>query len=724
MSAKLTRRSFVQSVALTGLVVRLAIDGVSAAEAPVTEFGAYLNVQPDGRVRFACPQVEIGQGAGDALARIIAEELDADWSHIDIATPRADPAMVSPRSKRQRIANSESVLAYWVPLRQAGATARTMLVQAAANRWGVESGTCSTEAGVVLHTVSGRRLTYGAVAVDASKLAVPTQVALKDPAQFRVIGKRSPRLEARSKSTGEATFAIDVALPDMLVAALKTPNVVGGAVKSFDAAPVLKMPGVVAVVAVDGGVAVIADHYWNARKGADALAIEVAPTPNAQLDSTSMRKAMLEALQREDGALPFPDVDTQSHPPKLLPLDRAACVAALDSAPRTLDLVYEVPYLAHQTMEPMTAVALVSKDECRVWAAHQQLDKAREVAAELAGLPLDRVHIEGVYGGGGFGRRWELDYLRQVVQAAKAVPGRPVKLIWTREQDTQHDFFRPGFMTRTKIGLDEQGIVAMHSRIAGQSVFRFQGRPQIPGSGDPSAAALLIYDVYDFKNKYIDHAEMPWSIPVGLWRSVTLSQNTFFAESAIDEAAHALKKDPYRFRRALLERHTRLVAVLDAAAKAADWNAPLAPGRGRGIAFSHGFESLCAQVAEVERVGESFRVVSLTCAFDCGRVISPSGLEAQLEGGMLFGLSAALHGGVTFREGCVQESNFLDQPIVRMSETPRLRTVVIESERAPGGAGEAAVPCVAPAIANALAAAGGPRLRRLPLLAAQRAALL
>jgi CO/xanthine dehydrogenase Mo-binding subunit len=430
-----------------------------------------------------------------------------------------------------------------------------------------------------------------------------------------------------------------------------------------------------------------------------------------------MRAEMRAALGADERAVQFPDVDTQVKPPQMRPLDRAATEAALASAPRRLEVEYEVPYLAHLTMEPMTAAALVDGDGCRVWAATQQLDRTRELAAQLTGHPIERVHVESTYGGGGFGRRWELDFVRQAVQAAKAVPGRPVKLIWTREQDTQHDYYRPAFAVRTRIALGDDGIAGMHSRIAGQSVWRFQGKPQIPRTADPSAAALLIYDVYDFPNKYIDFVEMPWRVPVGLWRSVTLSQNAFFGESAIDEAARALGRDPYEFRRQLLAKHPKLVAVLDAVAKASGWGGKLPAGRGRGIAISHGFDSICAQVAEVELRGREVHVRRLTCAFDCGRVISPSGLEAQLEGGMLFGLSAALRGKLTLAGGAVQESNFNDQQIVRMQETPQLQIVLVPSGEKPGGAGEAAVPCVAPAVANAIAAAGGPRLRRLPMLA-------
>jgi CO/xanthine dehydrogenase Mo-binding subunit len=325
--------------------------------------------------------------------------------------------------------------------------------------------------------------------------------------------------------------------------------------------------------------------------------------------------------------------------------------------------------------------------------------------------------MDMTFAGGGFGRKWELDFLRQSVQAAAAVPGRPVKLTWTREQDVQHDFYRPAYIARSRIALDAKGITGMHSRLAGQSVWRFQGRPMIPGMADPTAASLLIYDIYDFPNKYIDHVDVPWKMPVGLWRSVTMSQNAFFAESAIDEAAAALKRDPYEFRLAMLERHPRIRKVLETAALRAGWGKRLPKGRGRGIALSHGFGSICALVVEVSVEKDRLRVHQLTCAFDCGTQIDPGMIRAQLEGGMVYGLCAALRGDITFRNGSVVESNFHDQPILRINETPAMTIDLIDSTAAPGGAGEAGVPAVAPALANAIFAASGRRIRRLPLSA-------
>ena len=337
--------------------------------------------------------------------------------------------------------------------------------------------------------------------------------------------------------------------------------------------------------------------------------------------------------------------------------------------------------------------------------------------AKITGLPLEKVRMDITFAGGGFGRKWELDFLRQSVQAAAAVPGRPVKLTWTREQDVQHDFYRPAYLARSRIALGANGITGMHSRLVGQSIWRFQGRPLIPGMGDPTAASLLIYDLYDFPDKYIDHVEVPWTIPVGLWRSVTLSQNAFFAESAIDEAAVALGRDPCDFRLSMLGRHPRIRKVLETAARLAGWGKPLPRGHGRGIALTAAFGSICAQVAEVSIDKDRLRVHGITCAFDCGRQIDPGMIRAQLEGGIVFGLSSALRGDVTFRDGAVVESNFHDQPILRFNETPRMTIELVGSDAAPGGAGEASVPAVAPALANAIFAASGRRIRRLPLSA-------
>jgi CO/xanthine dehydrogenase Mo-binding subunit len=712
-----SRRKVLQGTVAAALFLGLRVDGsvVAAGAAGTGRFSAFLEITPGGAIRITTPSTELGQGVHSNLPRIVAEELDADWADVEVVMPHADAAFVSPITGRHRTASSESVKIYYEQLRSVGAAAREMLCAAAAAQWSVPQAECVTGASRVRHPASGREASYSSLAVAASSMPVPAQPRKKRPEEFRLIGRPIARKDLPDKVSGKTVFGIDVVLPGMLHAALRMPSQVGAEVKRFDPDSVLQMPGVVAAVKVDGGVAVIADSFWQARKAADALDVEFVPGPAAGLDTETMRERLRAALDDDAAAVPFPDIDTQAEPPKMTPLDRGATAQALASAGRTLTLEYEVPYLTHLTLEPMVSTALVTADSCHLWIPSQQPDRGREAAAKITGLPLDKVRMDITFAGGGFGRKWELDFLRQSVQAAAAVPGRPVKLTWTREQDVQHDFYRPAYVARSRVALGDNGIAAMHSRLAGQSVWRFQGRPPIPGMADPTAASLLIYDLYDFPKKYIDYVDVPWNIPVGLWRSVTLSQNSFFAESAIDEAAAALGRDPYEFRYAMLERHPRIRKVLETAARRAGWDKPLPKGRGRGIALSAGFGSVCAQVVEVSVENRRLRVHRLTCAFDCGRQIDPGMVRAQIEGGMVFGLSAALSGGVTFRDGAVVESNFHDQPILRINETPEITVELIDSDAAPGGAGEASVPAVAPALTGAIFAATGERIRRLPL---------
>ncbi len=721
-SPGVSRREFIAGSAAAGLLLCLGLNGrishASGAEL-VEEFryNAFLEIGRDGVIQITTPTTEMGQGIHNSLPQIIAEELGADWNDVQVVMPHADPGFVANSTGQQRTAGSEAVRVYYEQLRSVGASAREMLCSAAAARWGVPAAECVAAGSRVVHTGSGRELKFGELAAAAAALSVPEQPKKKSPAQFTLIGKHLPRKDISDKVSGKTVFGIDVALPEMLYAALRMPPQALGKVARFDPASVMSRPGVHAVVEVDGGVAVIADRFWRAKKSAEALDVEFTVDDVAGVSTPAMRETLRVLLDDDVAAVPFPNVDTQVKPAAYRPLDRAITDQAIDSATQVLEMVYEVPYLAHLTMEPMVCTALVTADSCHVWAPTQLPDGGRELAAELTGLPLSKVRLDVTFTGGGFGRKWEVDTLRQSVQAAKAVPGHPVKLIWTREQDVQHDFYRPGFMTRTRVALDDNGITGMHSRIAGQSVWRFQGKPQRPDMADPTVAALLVSDLYDFPGKYIDFVEAPWLLPVGLWRSVTLSQNAFFAESAIDEAAVALGRDPYEFRREMLAAHPRIVAVLDAAAEAADWYRERPAGRGVGIAVSQGFGSLCVQVADVVVDGDRLHIEKMTCALDCGTQIDPDTIHAQLEGGMIFGLSAALRGEITFTEGAVNESNFHDQRILRIDEMPEFVVVLMDSDESPGGVGEAGVPPVAPALANAIHAASGRRLRRLPLSA-------
>ncbi|MFK7958301.1 MAG: molybdopterin cofactor-binding domain-containing protein [Lysobacterales bacterium] len=717
---QVSRRNFLMSGGSGALLLGLGLDGQvllaqSGQEQQPGLFNAFLKIRADGRIQITPPTAEMGQGAHTALPAILAEELEANWEDVEVLSSYANPDLASPLTGRQRTAASEGVKIYYEQLRQVGASAREMLCLAAANRWQVPVAECSAKKSRVFHSTSNRTAGFGELAGAAAKLPIPKSANKKSPGQFSLIGRPIVRKDLQDKVTGKAIFGIDVQAPDMLYASVRMAPSVRGTVIRFDPSSVSQLPGVTAAVEVDGGVAVIADSFWRAKKAAEALNVEFAVLDGQNVSSNEMGLAMRQLLTDDSAAVQFPNLDTRVTPPKFQALNRDVTEAALTRASQVLDLEYEVPYLAHLAMEPMVCTALVTADACHVWSPTQHPDGSRKVAAELTGLPLENVRLDVTYAGGGFGRKFELDVLRQTIQSAKAVVGRPVKLTWTREQDVQHDFYRPGFLVRTRVALTDNAIAGMHSRIAGQSIWRFQGKNQIPNTADPTAAALLIYDIYDFPAKYIDFVEAPWLLSVGLWRSVTLSQNAFFAESAIDEAAHAVAADPYLFRRQMLAAHPRIVAVLDRAADKAQWHRPRPPGQGLGIALSHGFGSICAQVIEVALDGDQLRIEQIVCAVDCGLQIDPDSIIAQLEGGMIFGLSAALRGEITFADGMVQQSNFHDQQILRFNETPHMLIELVDSEEPPGGIGEVAVPPVAPALANALFAAGGRRCRRLPL---------
>lgn len=710
----LTRRDFlmVAGTAAGGLMVGLpaAVDAGSPAAAG-GRFGIYVEVTPDNRVRLAVPQSEMGQGVHDSLAKILAEELEADWRTVEILLPWADDAFVNPISKRQRTANSESVTIYYDLLRRAGAGAREMLVAAAAQRWNVAAAECAAAGSRVTHAGSRRTATYGELAALAATLPPPAEPRLKSPSDFRLIGRTIPRRDTPPKTDGSLQFGIDVRRPAMVYAALRRAPEVDAKLVRFDRDAALKLPGVIDAFAVTDGVAVVADSTWRAFKAAESLDAQFDASASREVAQEPMRRRMHAAL--DDDAAALPGRPAFGGPP----YDKAATLAAIDGAAKKLEFVYEVPFLAHAALEPLTCTAIVNPDSCEIWVPTQQPDRSLDAAVEITKLPKDKIRLNTTFIGGGFGRKWELDFLRQCVEIATKVPGRPVKLTWTREQDFRHDRYRPAHVVRTRAGLSADGrLVGLHSRITGINMWKQQKRPAIPGMGDVFALGLLINDLYAIPQRYADNVETNFPVPVGTWRSVSASMNVFFGESAIDDIAAASGRDPYEFRRELLAKSPRGLAVLDAAARAAGWGTPLPKGRGRGIAFNIGFGSYCAQVVEVTLTGKAVRVDRIVCAFDCGTVVDPRGLSAQLEGGIVFGLSAARNGRITFADGAAQETNFHQGPLLTMSECPRTEIVLVPSGEKPGGAGEASVPPVAPALAGAIVAAGGERPRRLPII--------
>lgn len=685
----------------------------SVANSASEVFNAYLEIAADGEIFITCPQAEMGQGVYDGLSKILADELEADWDRVSVRLAMADDAYINPITRRHRTASSESIKIYFDLLRRLGAGAREMLISAAAARWGVEASTCRAERSEVRHLPTDRRYHYGELAAEAARQPVPESPQLKDPKEFTLVGQSTLRKDTPPKTDGSLIFGIDVRLPGMLHAALRRAPQVASSLRNFSAESALAMPGVVDVFAVTDGVAVLARNSWQARQAASALEVEFDVSNVAQLDSEGMRARMQAALDRDDLAQAArPAVDGR--------FDRGLTLAAIESAPTQLSFEYEVPFLAHAALEPLCATAIVREQDVEVWAPTQQPDRARDAVAEVTGRPREQVRLHVTFLGGGFGRKWENDFVRQAAEIAAKRPGVPVKLTWSREDDTRHDRFRPAHRVRTRVGVDANGrILGMHSRTTGISMWRYQGRRPIPGRADPFVVGMLINENYDFPNQYVDYVETPEPVPVGTWRSVSQSQNGFFSESAIDDVAFATGQDPLALRLMLARKDPRAERVLRRVAEAANWDRPLPPGRGRGIALSLGYDSYCAEVIEVSvDADRRVKIERIVASFDCGRMIDPHNVEAQVSGGIIWGLSAAINGQVRFAEGAAIESNFHDAPILRLNEIPPIEVHLLRNDEPMGGAGEASVPGVAPALAGAIQAACGERPRRLPLIEA------
>ncbi len=699
--------------------VPMAVPPPNAPAAPAASpFAAYVEIREDGTVRIVCPQAEIGQGVYDSLARIVADEMDADWAAVLVVQAHADAAFHSPVSRRQRVGGSDSIMAYHAALRGVGAAAREMLVGAAAARWGVPADACTSESGRVHHDASRRSLGFGELATEAARRPVPQEPALKPASALRLTGRRLTRKDTPAKVDGSAMFGIDVREPDMVHAALRRSTSLGGRLQRFDAASVASRPGVVAVVPLDDAVAVVADTWWHAKQAAEALDVEFDDSNLRGLSSEGISASLHRALDDDARAVEWPTLDFSTTPPQRVRADRDALARAFARTDlRRVEAVYDVPYVAHLTMEPQVCAARVTAERCEVRAPIQQIDNARKFAAALTGLPLERVRLDITFAGGGFGRRFELDSLEQTLRIAKALPGRWVKLLWTREQDMQHDFYRPAHAVRYRGVVDAAGnVLALHGRVSGQSIGAFKRmRPSTATLPDGAAVGGTVPDEYALGAKLAEFVEVGLPVPIGFWRSVAASHNGFFAESIVDELAHAAQRDPWQFRRSLLAAHPRLVAVLDRAARESGWDQPLGAGRARGIAINAGFGSICAQVVQVAVRGQRVAIERITCAYDCGPVIDPGIVEAQLQGGIVWGLSAALDGETTIAAGSAIQSNFNTQPVLRLPELPRIDVHLMPSEAKIGGVGESGVPPVAPALANAIFAATGRRLRQLPL---------
>jgi len=671
----------------------------AAQAAKVFAPNAWIRIDADGLVTIVNSQSELGQGTLTSMAMVIADELDADWSRVRVEQSGADPVFGNPNFGGQQLtAGSQSIRGLLPTWRRAGAAARQMLVEAAAREWGVPAGEVRADNGAVHHDPSGRTLTYGALADKAGQLPVPQNPRLKTPDQWKLIGKKVPRLDTPDKVTGRAIYGIDVTVPGMLVATVERSPVFGGKVASFDATKARAVKGVKQVVQIGAGVAVVAESYWAARQGRQALTVTWNEGPNARVSSDEITKAYA-ALAQQAGPVARREGDAGK---------------ALGEAARVVDAVYEVPFLAHATMEPQNCTAHVRPDGCDVWAPTQNQTGAQQTAMRVTGLPRDRVRIHTTFVGGGFGRRGEIDYVTEAVELSKAI-GAPVKIVWTREDDTRHDFYRPRTYNVFRAALDPQGApLAWLHRIVGPGILHQRGLK--PDQIDRTMIEGAANQPYDIPNLQVEYIHKDFGIPVGFWRSVGASQNAFVVESFVDELAHAAGKDPFDYRRALLGKSPRHKGVLELAAQKAGWGTPPPAGRHRGIAVAFSYGSWAAEVAEVSVAPDgAVRVHRVVCAIDCGLAVNPDQIEAQMQGGIVWGLTAALRGDITIASGRVQQSNFHDYPMLRINEMPLVEVHIAPSQEPPGGVGEPAVPPIAPAVCGAIFAATGKRIRRLPI---------
>ena len=700
-AALASRRDFLKASALAsgGLMLGITLTGCAKPAALGGAGGqpvAWLRIGGDDRITVLVDRSEMGQGVYTAMTQLLAEELGIDPIRVAVEAAPVGAVYVNALLGAQITGGSTSVRDAWDKLRLAGAQARTMLVQAAAAHWGVEGSTLKVQDGAVLR--GNERLTFGQLAEAAAKLPVPKDVALKDPKDFSTVGKPQKRLDAPAKVDGSAVYGIDVKLPGMLHAALRQTPTLGGSVAGLDATAAEAMPGVRRVMTVTNGVAVIADHYWQAKQALDAVKITWTPGPNATLDTVSMRSKLRAAAARPGKSV----------------RNEGDVAAGLKGAAKTLRAVYELPLLAHATLEPQNCTADVRADGADIHVNTQTQTIAQATVAQVAGLKPEQVRIHTTLLGGGFGRRLEVDYIPAAVEASKAI-GKPVKLIWSREEDTTHDAYRPPAYDEVAGGLDADGkLVAWQLHITSPSITARMFPAVVENAVDPFAVEAASNYPYDVPNIAVDYNREEIGIDVGYWRSVSHALNCFVAESFMDELAHAAGKDPYAFRAGLLSKQPRYQRVLDAAAEKAGWGKAPA-GHFQGIALMEGYGSYLAQVVEVSVKGGALKIHRITCVVDCGRMVNPNIVDQQVEGSILFGLTAALWGEVTLKGGQVQERNFDRYRLLRLPESPRIEVVLLESTEAPGGMGEPATALIAPALTNAIFAATGKRLRSLPI---------
>jgi len=718
MATPLNRREFIGTTlagtAAAGSLV-FGFPTSAAAQGAAPEVNAWVVVQADEKIIIRIARSEMGQGTLTGLAQLVAEELECDWARVTTEYPTPGQNLARKRVwGNYSTGGSRGIRESQEYVRKGGAAARMMLVQAAADGWNVPSAECSAVSGFIMHGASGRRTSYGKVAQAASRLQAPTEVALKDPMQWKLVGKRMARLDTVDKTNGKQVYGADLKLPGLLNASIRACPVFGGKVRGFDAAKVTAMPGVKKVVKVgDNAVAVVADTWWRAHKAVSALPIDWDLGPNAAVQQSAINATNKAGLDAEQAAVGNSNGDAKQ---------------ALAGAARKVEAVYSYPHQNHATMEPMNATAKWTPERCEVWTPTQNGEAALAAAAEAAGLPPAQCEVYKIHLGGGFGRRGAVhDWVRQAVAIAKEMPGTPVKLLWSREEDMTHGLYHPITQCKMSAGLDAQGnVTALHMRISGQSILASIFPQNVRDGKDPvvfqglnngGGEAML---GYTFPHLLIDHAMRNPHVPPGFWRGVNLNQNTIYMECFIDEIAHATGKDPLALRRELMRNHPKHLAVLNAVAERARWGQPAPDVNGqkvfRGLSQTHGFGSYVAACAEVSVSKDgALKLHRIVAATDPGYAVNPQQIEAQVEGSFVYGLSAALFGECTVKDGAIEQKNFDTYPVLKMADMPKVETIVMGSGGFWGGVGEPTISVAAPAVLNAIFAATGKRIRELPL---------
>ncbi|UWU94938.1 xanthine dehydrogenase family protein molybdopterin-binding subunit [Bradyrhizobium sp. CB1015] len=716
ISPRLNRRAFVIGTAAVGAGLAIGLDlpfggpAVVRAADGSPEIGAWVVVRPDDTVVIRIARSEMGQGSLTGLAQLVAEELECDWTKVTTEYPTPGQSVA-----RKRVwgdfstGGSRGIRSSQDYVRKGGATARVMLIQAAADAWKVPASECRAENSVITHTPSGRTTTYGKVSEAAAKLTPPADVKLKDPKDWKLIGKGVNRLDTADKTTGAMVYGIDVKLPGMLNAAIKDCPVFGGKLKSFDDAKIANMKGVKKVIKVgDTAVAVVADTWWHAKTALEALPIVWDEGDNAKVSSESIAKWLAEGLDNSQPAY----VGNKNGDAK----------AAIAGAAKKVEAVYSYPYQNHATMEPMNATALYTADKCEVWCGTQNGEAAFAAVLEASGLPAEKCDVHKVMPGGGFGRRGQTDYVRQAVMIAKQMPGTPIKLLWSREEDMAHGRYHPITQCKMTGAFDaNNNLIALHYRLSGQSIL-FSLRPEALQNGmDPAAFQGVAQSGeaaigYSVPNLLVEHAMRNPHVPPGFWRGVNVNHNAIYMECFMDELAHAAGQDPLEFRRKLMGNHPKHLAVLNAVAEKIGWNTPAPQGVYRGIAQVMGYGSYVAGAAEISVTdGSKIKVHRIVASTDPGYVVNPAQVERQVAGSFVYGLSALFYGGCTVKDGKIEQTNFDSYNSMRINEMPKVETVMVPSGGFWGGVGEPTIGVAAPAVLNAYFAATGKRIRQVPL---------